>query len=387
MPDKHLTYGGSTMARTLGCPAWVKLSALMPPQQSTSFADEGTMLHNCMEKVYDNNIDVDIETLPSNAADCKFGDAELTFELYMEKIRPAYDAVEDILDEYNVHDDDIYVEPFVELIPDEAGGSIDMLAFSDDGKTAIVIDYKFGFHPVSAEENKQQLFYALCSAVDPQFENRFRKVENLELAIIQPNDQGDVASRWQTPAETLDDFEDKVYLAIDDTQVEDPQPCAGDWCQYCPAASLCPAKTGEAQRALRLNIQQADDLAEALSVVEAVEKWANEVRKVAHEQLENGVKIPGFKLVAKRATRKWVNEEEATEKAKKNRKLKKDEIFKTTFLSPAQFEKVCKKNNVDFDAYSDYIDSVSSGTTIAHESDSRPEALPHAALEELGKRL
>ena len=48
----HFRYGGSTAARTIGCPAWQQLREKAPKRLhgSNPYADEGTMLHNCMEE-------------------------------------------------------------------------------------------------------------------------------------------------------------------------------------------------------------------------------------------------------------------------------------------------------------------------------------------------
>ena len=51
----HLKFGGSTAARTMGCPAWQRLAEDVPltlDGGSNPAADEGTMLHNCMEEIY-----------------------------------------------------------------------------------------------------------------------------------------------------------------------------------------------------------------------------------------------------------------------------------------------------------------------------------------------
>ena len=347
------------------------------------------MLHNCMEAIYkdDDEDDTTINNIPGREDRFTYGEVKLNQELYIEKLFPAYEATEEVLDRFDI--DIIEVEPFVQLIEGEAGGSIDMVGLSADGKTALILDYKFGFHGVEAEYNPQMLFYALCAAVDPVTAELFEEVENLVLCIIQPNGEGDVADLWITGIEVLDDFEEQVYDAIDYAKADNAtdHPKAGDWCKYCPAESTCPAKTGEAQKALRLDLDQVEQLAIALNMVNSVEAWAKEVRKRAHEQLEQGVDVPGFKLVAKRASRKWTSEQEVMDKVRKMRKVKIEEATDMKLKSPPQLEKVLKQKDVDFKQFEDYIVSVSSGTTIAPESDKRAALLPTGALEELGKRL
>lgn len=392
MPTKHLPYGGSTMERTLNCQAWRQKADALPPQGSSSFADEGTMLHDCMELIFIDDNEITLNSILSNKKAIKetqCGDAVLTPELWEAKLIPAHDAVTTLFKLYKV--EYWFCEPFVELIEDEAGGSIDMVAFGtcpDTGKKVVlIIDYKFGYVSVAAKENSQMLFYALCCAVDPEFEEEFEDVERIVTAIIQPNDVGDTLDKFAYDIERLDAFEAAVYEAIDNSKLPNPTPTAGDWCKYCPAATTCEAKTGAADKALRLNPDDASILADAMGMVDQLEEWCREVRKHAQEQLEMGVTLKGWKLVDKRATRKWRDAAAAEAAIKKNRKLKQSETHKTTLLTPPQFEKLCKKKGVDFEKYADYIEAVSSGTTIAHDSDPRPSALPVEALRRLKERL
>ena len=52
MPDIHLKYGGSTMARTINCRAWTRLSAGLTPTGGTNIAaNHGSCLHECMESI------------------------------------------------------------------------------------------------------------------------------------------------------------------------------------------------------------------------------------------------------------------------------------------------------------------------------------------------
>ena len=79
--------------------------------------------------------------------------------------------------------------------------------------------------------------------------------------------------------------------------------------------------------------------------------------------MQNGEKIPGLKMVAKRAYRKWINEDEA------QRDLFKvfgERIYEKRFLSASQAEKVLGK-----DVILGKCESISSGVTIAAEGDRR----------------
>ena len=115
-----------------------------------------------------------------------------------------------------------------------------------------------------------------------------------------------------------------------------------------------------------------------------LEKWIAEVRKLALSQLELGTPIKGYKLVNKRASRVWNDQEAVEAKVRKAKKIKKEDAYDFKLKSVAQLQKVCEQKVVDFDKeYGQYVSSVSSGTTIAKESDKRPAALPVSGLAQL----
>lgn len=381
MPTKHLKYGGSTMARTTACAAWVNLSKGIPRGPTSEAAELGTALHDAMEWVKGDN-----SRRARDAEGCTFNGIEITPDMVVDKLNPAFFALQCLCINYDITN--FVLEPFVELIPDLAGGSIDFLGVSADGKTAVVADYKFGYNLVDPTENAQLLFYALCADADPAVNEMFKHVENIVFAIIQPNDQGEDDMRtWTAPITRLDAFEDEVAAAIKKAEDGDTTPNAGSHCKFCPAEAVCPIKTGLAQQAARLPAVHVDTLAQHLPLVDELEAWIKAVRKMAHEALEQGVKVEGYKLVNKRASRVWTNEADVITKVKNMRGVKFDEACNIKMKSPAQLEKVFKEKGVDFDKISDYITSVSSGTTMAKASDKRKEVPSVGAYRAAMQRL
>jgi hypothetical protein len=308
----------------------------------------------------------------------------LTPELAADKLIPAIKATYDLLAQYDINRSSILLEPFVELIKGQAGGSIDLLGVSNDGKTILVVDYKFGHFPVSPK-TPQLKFYALAASVDPSTEIMFQRAERLVLAIVQPTNEEHPASVYDAHISILDDFEDEVYEAIDasDRATADTAPIAGPECKYCPALAVCPAKNGTAIAALRLDPTNIDILSLALPMAEELKVWAKAVEVLAHQQAEVGMKIEGYKLVEKRATRVWNDPDAALLKVKRAKNLKLDEACDIKMKSPTQMEKLCKAKKIPFKPYQQYISAISSGTTLAKQDDKRPEALPIASLEEM----
>lgn len=379
----HFKFGGSTAARTIGCAAWLRLSAELPKSVNGSnpAADMGTMLHDCMEGHYGGGMSI-YNLLEDGGREHK--GQVLTQELIDTKLTPAVNEVEDLFILLDI--DTNIVEPMVK-IDDDIGGSIDMIAISCDKKTVLILDYKFGFHSVSPISNKQLMFYALAAATDPATREWFDSCERIVMAIVQPNDSGEDCQTWGMSMDDLDAFESEYLEAVEATEEIDALPTAGVWCKYCPAHATCPVKTGAALKATRVNELTSDKLAEYLPLAEEVVAWAKEVQKMAYEQMELGTAIRGYKLVNKRASRVWNDATAVDKKVRLAKKIKIADAFDMKLKSPAQLEKVCKKLGVDFKAYTQYISSVSSGTTLAKQDDKRPAALPVAGLEQLNSMM
>jgi len=372
MPTKHLKYGGSSMARTLACPAWASLAATLPQTEgrNAEAAEVGTCLHEVMEEL----IHVGSEARPSDYVGREFNGIKLTTDMWVEKIDPAIDAIEDLLGVFDVPPEKTMVEPFVEYIPDLAGGSIDVLGVSEDGKTAVVADYKFGYYPVSPFENAQLMFYALCADVDSQLLEVMAKVEYIVCAIIQPREDEATLSYWRFPANDLDAFEDDTITAINLSEQGTSDPVAGGHCTFCRSEAICPLKIKKARHAVRAPVDSLKDLGDNMALTYELESWIKAVRKLTQEQLDSDAPVEGFKLVAKRASRSWSDEDLATAKIKAMRGINGGEQYDMKLKSPAQMEKLFIAKGVDYEKIADYIQCVSSGTTIAKADDKRPEA-------------
>ena len=373
MPSKHYRYGGSTAARTMGCPSWHKLSDTLPkkPTGASPDADRGTLLHDCMEELL---LNPDVQ--PQDMLGRKYNDQVVTQDDIDEAIQPSLERYLAFADEHDI-DIELPEEEVKADCDDETGGTSDIIAANKD--TVFIFDWKFGYNVVDAEDNKQGLFYAMCARETPRLRHLFESRNKLCIVIIQPQAPNGL-SAWFTTIERLNDFQQDYFAAR--AQVDTAEPSTGSHCKFCPAQPICPAKQGLAYKALQIPVDSTnmEALQDGLAIADEVIAWANSVKALAHEQLELGTKIKGWKLVDKRASRKWVNEQEVLATFRKSRKIKIDEVTTAKLVTPAQFEKICKKKGVDFKLYSDYIESVSSGTTLASADDKRPEAFNHSAF-------
>ena len=354
--------GGSTAKRVISCPGSVALCDKMPPKPSSKYADEGTLLHSVMDKILADGV------TPESLIGMQYEGIALTQELLDEKVYPALKA----LDEIDPNKEMEYATEtrvgFGDFLPN-VFGSTDLLGRI--GKRAFILDWKFGSGvPVGAEDNPQLMFYAAAAMRTPEVQWVFDDCDEIECIIVQPPS----VKRWVTTTKRIKLFEQELATAVKISQMPDAPLNTGDHCRWCAAKPTCPKMTGMADRALQAQIDILDvaQISSYLKKADMLEQWVADVRSLAHQILEAGKPVPGFKLVAKRATRQWADDDQALV-AMMNEGIPEDELLTSKVISPAQAEKVLKKHGKQLPA--NQVVAVSSGSTLVEESDPRPAVL------------
>ena len=357
-PDTHSgIVGGSSAARILGCPGSVDLLAKLPESvlsESSSYADEGTGLHEIMAYLVENDIALD-----AIMTDPKVDELWDKYELHMDRmydaVVPAYKSFLAYLDTLYETDDDevrIRVESRVEMPGIEgAFGTCDVLIRAP--KKTVVWDWKFGQGvPVLASYkvqtaadgeheygNDQLCFYAAAavnSYVDYFTDERQAVVlgtRPVELVICQPRILEEELSTFTVTVDDLDVFREDLIDAVEEAQSGKGQLKKGSYCRFAKCKSICPlhlsgaeamANVGSQLAKLQL-LQSADGkrivdgdfdlgngevtrgldyataLAAMLDLAEVLEPYINEARAQAHTFMEAGGTVANWKLVPKRA--------------------------------------------------------------------------------------
>jgi hypothetical protein len=361
--------GGSTAKRVIACPASVKLVQQIPSKDiPNEHADRGTLLHNVIADVLEFN------EAPEKYIGTKYNDQVLTEELIHEKLNFALEAFKEV--GFDVNADNYMVETrvgFGDFLPG-VFGSTDVLGRI--GNRAIVLDWKFGDGVlVSAEENYQLLFYAAAAMRTEESKWIFEGADEIECIIVQPPE----IRRWVTTPQRVALFEQELRRAVHESHTEAASMETGDHCRWCAAKPICPKMTGQVERVLQNKLQALpiDQIAMQLEQADTIESYIKDLRALATQMLENGQTVPGFKLVPKRGTRQWTSEDAVDAWVDANGLAK--EAYENKLRSPAQMEKVLKKYKKELP--SELVVSISSGSTLAPDSDSRPAVL------QIGKQL
>jgi hypothetical protein len=357
---KHYEFGGSGANRTLHCPGWVQKAKVLPQQPSSSAANRGTELHAIMEQLY--------------STDIPLANILFTSDDYKQAILAAHKQTEAILDAYNI--EYLQTEYEVQGPRTNIGGTIDLLGWTDT--VTLVADFKFG-HSLVPATSPQLYFYAWC--LDKSHPELVK--DKIVLAVIQP--ARGVGDTHEITRKDLKQFEKSMLRAINLACKPDAPMDAGSWCQFCPVAPYCEVQQQAAMNAINLDPKDRSTLEQALTLAKQLDPWIKQVFGEAQAVLSQGQPLTGWKLVEKRALRKWSADETvitATLNAKFG--IPFDDMFDHKLLSVAQMEKLLKNAGNPPDAIKDLTIKESSGLTLAEETDKR-EAVNLAMPENLKK--
>ena len=272
---------------------------------------------------------------------------------------PSFESVEQKLDLSEYHP--------------ELFGTADYVAYFSQTKTLHVVDYKHGRGiPVDVIGNSQLRYYGLGAL----HMNKF-PVEKVILTIVQPrcyHPDGPVRS-WETDSFEMLEF--AADLIEDAIRTEDPNAplVAGDHCRFCPAQPTCP-KPREQAMALAtsgftdLTVIPAEKIALYLSKIPEIKAWCEAIHQYAHQQAALGNVPPGWKLVDKRANRRWIENLDEQE-MEKVLGLDVAYMYDTKLKSPAAIEKLLRGKNQK-ELLNTFIVKESSGKTLVPVNDDRP---------------
>lgn len=359
---KHSTVvGGSTAKRVMMCPGSVALVQLAPPSPSSIYADKGTLLHTVISDVLAE------DKAPEDMLGLQYENQTFDQDMLDDKINPALDLFDRLDPRREMA---LAVETrvgFGKYLPG-AFGSCDVLGRIGD--TAYVIDWKFGDGiAVDATENEQLMYYAAAAMRTPEAKWVFDGATSIECVIIQPP----VIRQWTTTPARIGQFARQLKKAVKIASLPDAKLNPGDHCRFCPAKPTCPAMTGAVDRALKVKLDAVDDemLGKYAANAVLLQGWIDDLNALVQTKIEKGYKIPGWKMVAKQGRRQWVDEDKAADALNG---LGINPIHRAV-VSPPQAEKLLKKHMGYPNLPEGLTVSVSSGDTLAPESDPRPAVL------------
>lgn len=225
---KHSKFSASGSERWLNCAASVELEEPFE-SKDTPWSLEGTEAHEVLEVLwkmlylksfhkYMPILRKETDPMIKNA-----------FKMITKVLEVKKTLVEpELLVEKRVHNSEIHPEMF---------GTVDNALVELFG-TLHVFDYKYGQgHVVSPEENTQMIQYAL--GLLEEYDWNFEKVV---LHICQPRAVGSGHKQWEVSIEKMREYRELWRKGVARVDKGGNKPFAGNWCYWCKAKSVCPAK-------------------------------------------------------------------------------------------------------------------------------------------------
>jgi hypothetical protein len=373
----HASLGASGADRWMNCTGSVRMTEGLP-NVDTVYTKEGTAAHTLLEKCLQLNVE------PVVFLDTELHGVAVTEDM-CEAVQVAVDYVRGLAASKGA---ELTLEKRFSLAtlnpPAPMFGTSDCQVYLPSERHLYVIDYKHGVgYAVDARGNPQLRYYGLGAILDGAWSPQ--QVEHVTLVIIQPravHPDGIIRSETIT-FEELYEWSGELMAKADETLHANAPLTTGPWCRFCRASAQCPARLTDAQALARIEFASDEivppaveslTLPEMILVMEkapVIEAWLKDIRTHIETTLIAGGVVPGYKLVAKRATRKWGNEQ-ATVAFLEQTGFDADEYETRKLKSPAQVEKLIGKKNLP----TDLVVKESSGYTVAPEYDKRPALLP-----------
>ena len=366
----HSEFSPSQLHRIIECPGSVQLyRELKPVNVSSDYAEEGTVLHDYMSRLLTGKMKLQDIMEPEWRTLCK--------QAYDYVMAVKGDSDSRIISEVQVRIKDL----------PEVYGTSDVIMTDNTNRHIHVMDFKFGAGiPVSCEDNAQFYAYVL-GAIDTL---HLDTTWDITVHVIQPRLDNFASQKvsWNklsTWKETV--LRPAILNALSDEPRFKPTAIGCRWCLCKARCQACYAAAQEAavdvfgtyglvQKKAAITPEELSRFYKSAAVLKAQIKATEDY---VLTELMAGRKIPGYKMVYGRATRKWKDEVLAARYLTDKYDADPEDLYETKFKSPAQIEKILKEVKKDKD-FADLIMVPQGSPKVVEDDVEAPETNPFSSV-------
>lgn len=369
----HALLSASGADRWMNCTASPRLEEQFPEQESSTYAEEGTLAHEFAEIMLMLDLkfmSMDIYRKQAEALrkhPLYYPEMEEEVMTYVKYCKDQY-AEAKRLDKHAR----ILIEEKLDLTQwiEQGFGTSDCIVISNQGIE--VIDLKFGKgKQVHAEENPQLKTYALGA---DRIAKRTSTYDKITLTIVQP--RLDHISSWTLPASQLSKWGDEVLKPKAEEAYDGlGEQIAGDHCQYCRAKVKCRALHDLAMETVKKDFTDPqlisdEEVLKVYGSTSFISKYLEAVKAHVLKEALNGKQWQGYKLVEGRSNRQITDEAKALEILEENL-YERNEIVNSKIKGLGDLEKLLKKANFE-KLLGHLIVKPAGAPTLVDENDKRP---------------
>lgn len=378
-PVKHALLGASSAARWIACPPSARATENLPDEES-EYAAEGTRAHEVCEVALRRNLknweqgQALMEVIPGGA----LGKDEKSSEI----IRAANQYIDFIHEQWALfpHKPGVFIEQEVDASRWVPGGfgTCDCLMIGDG--ILHIVDFKYGKGvPVSPVRNPQLMYYALGAYA---LFDGIEEIDTVRMSIVQPRIQEEPETWELSLADLLTWAREVLTPAAQMAWKGEGEFCSGPHCKayFCKAYPNCRAwqdKYGPLagfEPLLQPATLTDEELGDWLRKVQGLAQYARDLEDYAQTALLEGRSLPGWKLVAGRSTRKWVDQDAAFKQMEADG-TNEAMLYTRTPISLTVAEKMIGKKKFA-ETMSAFITKAPGAPKLAQDSDPRPAYNP-----------
>jgi hypothetical protein len=266
---------------------------------------------------------------------------------------------------------------YIEHSGEQLFGTSDTFVVNVAEQWVEVVDFKYGQGVLVHPDSSQLKIYGLgaLNQIGP-----FEDIRVIDLTVVQP--RADLANPVRTASfkvSELADWEHRILIpALDRIAAGDQTETPGDHCKWCVRAGECQALAELAMSNARTAFGEIppdpkgmtnDEMGVLLDHAQMISDWVGKVRNEAMTRAEKGTYIPGWKLVAKRAVRKWSDPNGAVTELMR---LGVDAMAIMRVETIGAVETAMKRAKIQPKVLDRFTIKASSGSTLVSEKDGRP---------------